>query len=113
MRVGVWLLVGAAALRLVSGPAAPTCVSCCPASSGPETTISSLGCCDQGCGEKIARGYNQPCLASVQRAAAVWVAGALPVRSCELARVAWVARVHLPGADAESPPAAQTAPLRL
>jgi len=113
MRLRVWVLVGAAALRLVAGPATVACMSCCPTTAGGETTLSSVGCCDEGCGDKIVRAETRPCLASVQRTAALWAYGTLPTANVELVQV-FVPGVFLsPGDPTGSPPTGLISPLRL
>lgn len=113
MQLRVWVLVGAAALRLIAGPALVACLSCCPPSAGPETTLSSVGCCDEGCGEKIVRADPRPSLASVQRPAALWAYGTLPTANVELVQV-FIPGVFLsPDSPTGSPPTGRISPLRL
>jgi hypothetical protein len=66
---GAWLLAVAAGLALF-GKGAPTCVSCCPSPSDGSPTISSLACCGEGCGQRLAAGQERPCVTSAQVAAA-------------------------------------------
>ncbi|HTD51453.1 MAG TPA: hypothetical protein VK780_00385 [Thermoanaerobaculia bacterium] len=62
-RLGAWLLATAAGLAVV-GRSASTCVSCCPEPSGGGPAISSLACCGEGCGQRLAAGQERPCMTS-------------------------------------------------
>ncbi len=57
-------------LGLFIGLAGPTCVSCCPTPEGKGPALSSLGCCGEGCAERLASGQDRPCLTSARVAAA-------------------------------------------
>jgi len=67
--LGAWLLAAAAGLALFA-KSAPACVSCCPAPSGGGPTISSLACCGEDCGQRLAAGQERPCVTSARSDAA-------------------------------------------
>src|SRR6266571_4954323 len=67
--LGTWLLAAAAGLALLA-ESAQSCVSCCPAPSGDGPTISSLACCGEDCGQRLAAGQERPCVTSVRSDAA-------------------------------------------
>lgn len=108
-----WVLVGAVVLRLVSGPSSAACLSCCPTSSGPQATLSSLNCCDEGCGENVTRGDTRSRLSSTIRVAALWTDGILSPQGAEPGSAA-VNRLSIsPSTHPISPPTLRIAPLRL
>ena len=113
MRLRVWVLVGAAALRLAAAPATVVCLSCCPSSAAREATLTSVGCCDEGCGDKVLRSESRPCLASVQRQAALSASGLLAASTVASVRESIAGVVSSPRSHPESPPAARLTPLRL
>ena len=67
--LGAWLLAVAAGLAFLA-KSAPSCVSCCPAPSDGSPTISSLACCGEDCGQRLAAGQERPCMTSARSDAA-------------------------------------------
>ena len=49
---------------LALGSPASKCVSCCPTPRDDGPVLSTLACCGEGCGEKVASGQESPCLTS-------------------------------------------------
>lgn len=113
VRLRAWILVGAGALRLIAGPATVVCLSCCPTSAVREATLTSLGCCDEGCGDKILRSETRPCLASVQRHAALSAFGGLPTGTLASIQTSIAGVFPAWSPHPESPPPARRLPLRL
>jgi len=67
--LGAWLLAAAAGLALLPKTGS-ACVSCCPAPSDGGPTISSLACCGEDCGQRLAAGQERPCVTSARSDAA-------------------------------------------
>lgn len=113
MRLRVWVLVAAAGLRLAAGPATVVCLSCCPASAAPEVTLTSVGCCDEGCGDKVVRAETGPYVASVERQAASPALGVLPAGIVEFLPAPIASVFPATALRSGSPPASRLSPLRL
>ena len=113
MRLRVWVLVAAAGLRLAAGPATVVCLSCCPASAAPEATLTSVGCCDQGCGDKVVRAETRPYVASVERQMAPPACGVLPAGTAEFLPASIAGVFPATTLHSGSPPASRLSPLRL
>ena len=67
--LGTWLLAVAGGLALLC-KSATTCASCCPSPSDGGPTISSLACCGEDCGQRLAAGQERPCVTSARSGAA-------------------------------------------
>jgi hypothetical protein len=70
------VLVAALAVVPAFGSAGPVCADCCPAPSTRVVTISSLGCCGDGCVAKLAAAQDRTCLVSHRTVDVAW--NALP-----------------------------------
>ena len=113
MRLRVWVLVAAAGLRLAAGPATVVCLSCCPASAAPEVTLTSAGCCDEGCGDKVVRAETGPYVVSVGRQMAPTACGILPAGTFQLLPASIAGVFPASALHSGSPPASRLSPLRL
>jgi hypothetical protein len=111
-RLGAWLLATAAGLAVV-GRSASTCVSCCPEPFGGGPAISSLACCGEGCGQRLAAGQERPCVTSGRSAVAK--SPVLPVAIVALSATSPVCLELLPRRSLWLPASARsgTSPLRL
>ena len=110
--LGTWLLAAAAGLALLA-ESAQSCVSCCPAPSGDGPTISSLACCGEDCGQRLAAGQERPCVTSVRSDAAKSPVLSVTIVSLTPARPAYFESSLRQSLWLPASPRSGTRPLRL
>ena len=65
-RLPAVFLVAALGVGPVIGLLGPVCSSCCPTREEGAPTISAMGCCGDGCAERLAAGEERPILTSAR-----------------------------------------------
>jgi len=72
LRTPAVVLVAAFAVAPALGPGGPICADCCPTPDTRPTTISSLGCCGEGCPARLAAAQDRTCVVSHRSAEVTW-----------------------------------------